>query len=278
MEALARVAPLCALIVSAGVLVAGCGSPEPSSTAADAERWTLVWHDEFSGNGAPNPGRWNVELLGPGTYNRELQAYTDRPENLRQEDGRLIIEAHPIPGTRRGYTSARINSRNRNNIFEGRVEIRARLPQAHGSWPALWLLPVETGDRFGWPHSGEIDIMEHVGYDPGSIHASVHTSRYNWPNGNNHTGSTRLASVTDQFHVYALEWTQERLDFFVDDTLFTSFENEGTGWEAWPFDLAFYLIINLAVGGEWGGARGVTREDFPDRLEVDWVRVFETGT
>lgn len=247
----------------------------PESTAAHPEQWRLRWHDEFSYTGKPNPELWNIEVLGPGAYNRELQAYTARPENVRVENNLLIIEARPMPGTKRGYTSARINTRNRNNIFEGRIEIRARLPRARGTWPALWFLPVDTGDRHGWPHSGEIDLMEHVGFDPGVIHASVHTSKYNWPNGNHHTQTYRLPSAVTEFHVYALEWSDQKLDFFIDDVLFTCYENEGTGWEAWPFDVPFYLIINLAVGGEWGGAQGVDRDAFPDRLEVDWVRVYE---
>lgn len=268
---------LAALALAIGVILGGCaGLPGPSSTAARPDEWRLVWHDEFSEAGEPDPEFWNVEVLGPGTYNRELQAYTRRPENLRVEDGMLVIEAHPMAGTSSGYTSARINSRNRNNVLGGRVEIRARLPRARGSWAALWFLPVETTGRYGWPHSGEIDLMEHVGFDPGVIHGSVHTSKYNWPNGNNHTETYRLSSAVTEFHVYALEWTEERLDFFVDDVLFTSYLNEGSGWEAWPFDVPFYLIMNLAVGGEWGGARGVDRDAFPDRLEVDWVRVYES--
>lgn len=257
------------------VALGGCATLRgPASSAADPGEWRLVWNDEFEAAGPPNPELWNIERHGPGAYNRELQSYTDRPENVRVEDGMLIIEAHPIPGTTRGYTSARINTRNRNNMLEGRVEVRARLPEALGTWPALWLLPVDTTDRIGWPHSGEIDFMEHVGFDPGVIHASVHTSKYNWPNGNHHTATYRLPSVVTDFHVYALEWTAESLDFYVDDTLVTRYVNENSGWEAWPFDVPFYLIINLAVGGEWGGAQGVDREAYPTRFEVDWVRVY----
>ena len=252
----------------------GLFSSGPRATVENPNRWRLVWHDEFDYTGPPNPEFWNIEVLGPGAYNRELQAYTQRPENVRAEDGMLIIEAHPIPGTLRGYTSARINTRNKQNMYLGRVEVRAKLPDALGTWPALWLLPVETTGRVGWPHSGEIDFMEHVGFDNGVIHASVHTSKYNWPNGNHHTQTYTLPSVVTDFHIYALEWTEESLDFYVDDVLITRFVNENTGWEAWPFDVPFYLIMNLAVGGEWGGARGVDRDAYPARFEIDWVRVY----
>ena len=253
----------------------GCsGGPDPQSSAADPDAWVLEWNDEFDYRGAPDSEVWNVERHGPGAYNQELQAYTDRPENVRVEDGHLVIEAHPIPNTRLGYTSARINTRNRRNIFERRIEVRAMLPEGRGTWPAIWFLPVETTDRVGWPHSGEIDLMEHVGFDPGIVHGSVHTSLYNWPNGNHHTATVRVPTASSEFHVYALEWTTERLDFFVDEVLFTTFHNEGIGWEAWPFDVPFYLILNLAVGGEWGGAQGVDRAAYPTQFLVDWVRVF----
>lgn len=270
---------LAAALIGFFLLIAsGCanfGARGPASSAEFPDSWQLVWHDEFSGEGALDAEKWNIERLGPGFYNHELQMYTDRMENVRREEGVLIIEAHPIPGTKLGYTSARIHTKNRHNMLEGRVEIRARLPQGKGTWPALWMLPVNSGDRTGWPHSGEIDIVEHVGYDPGTVHASVHTSTYNWLNGNNFTTSFSVPDAQAEFHIYALEWTQESLDFSIDDYQFAQYRNDQTGWEAWPFDVPFYLVMNLAVGGDWGGAQGVSRDEFPARLEVDWVRVYQ---
>ena len=255
--------------ILAGFLLFACQNSIPIP-----EGYVLEWSDEFQSPGVPDSEIWNFEVLPPGAYNRELQAYTSKPENARVENGMLVIEALPIPGTTRGYTSARLTTQFKKDIFEGRIEVRAKLPIARGSWPAIWFLPVSTHGRYGWPHSGEIDLMEFVGYEPGVIHSSVHTSKYNWPLGNHHTESFFLPEASSEFHTYALDWTEEALDFYVDDQLITRFANEGTGWEAWPFDVPFFLILNLAVGGEWGGAQGVNREAFPDRMELDWVRVY----
>ncbi|NCN04831.1 MAG: glycoside hydrolase family 16 protein [Spirochaetales bacterium] len=251
------------------LLILGCQNTVPTP-----EGYRLDWNDEFEVAGAPDSDIWNFEVLPPGTYNRELQAYTSKPENARVENGVLVIEALPIPGTTRGYTSARLTTQFKKDIFEGRIEVRAKLPSAKGSWPAIWFLPVSTDGRYGWPHSGEIDLMEFVGYQPGIIHSSVHTSKYNWSLGNNFTRTLSVPTASTEFRTYILEWTEEALDFYVDDQFITQYPNEGTGWEAWPFDVPFYLLLNLAVGGEWGGAEGVDREAFPDRMEVDYVRVY----
>lgn len=255
-------------------LLAGC-TTGPASGAARPNDWILEWHDEFDKPGQPDPQIWVHEKLGPGTYNNELQAYTDKLENSRVEDGKLIIEAHPIPGTTRGYTSARLLTRGRKHLEPGsRLEVRAKLPLVLGSWPAIWLLPTSSQGRQGWPHSGEIDVMEYVGFDPERVHSSVHSSKYNWPNGNNFTESLLLPNGSAEFHTYALEWTDQELRFFVDEQLVGVYENEGSGWEAWPFDRPFYLILNFAVGGSWGGQEGVNREGFPARFEIDWVRAY----
>lgn len=263
---------LMGIVVLAGGLTS-CAST-PQAQVEDPDSWQLVWSDEFEYTGSPDPEKWFHEVLPPGAYNRELQAYTNKEANSRVEDGKLIIQAHPIPGTQRGYTSARITTRISHHMYLGRIEVRAKLPDALGSWPAIWMLPVSTVGRTGWPHSGEIDIMEHVGYETGVVHSSVHTSKYNWPNGNHHTATIDVPEVAQAFHTYAMEWTEDYLDFFVDDQLITRYENEGSGWEAWPFDVPFYLILNVAVGGEWGGAQGVNRNDYPDQMEVEWVRIF----
>jgi beta-glucanase (GH16 family) len=262
------------LLIMILISFVSCGSEFPASVE-DPSQWKLVWNEEFDYEGAPDPEKWVHEILPPGAFNQELQAYRDNRENSRVEDGTLIIEARHIEGTRRGYTSARMTTRFSMNMYLGRIEVRAKLPTALGTWPAIWMLPVSSEGRVGWPHSGEIDIMEHVGYDNGVVHASVHTSLYNHPNGNHPTATARIDGVGEEFHIYALEWTEEHLDFFIDERLVMRYENDGTGYESYPFDRPFYLILNIAVGGQWGGLQGVDVEQYPARMEVDFVRVYE---
>jgi len=272
---LARAALPLAFAVS---LAAGCArsAPQPDVPAG----YTLVWSDEFEHPGLPDSTRWAYDvgdgcpgLCGWG--NEELQFYTDRRrENARVEDGHLVIEARKEPAGARAYTSARLVTRGRADWTYGRFEIRARLPSGRGTWPALWMLP--TGNAYGgWPASGEIDIMEHVGFAPDSVHGSVHTAAYNHIRRTQSTARIAVPDAERAFHVYAVEWTPARIDFFVDGTRYHSFANEHTGPEAWPFDRPFHLILNVAVGGMWGGMRGVDETIWPQRLVVDYVRVLQ---
>lgn len=240
----------------------------------------LVWSDEFDDAGLPDSSRWGYDagdgcpnLCGWG--NRELEYYTvRRPENARVQDGHLIIEARQEAWGSRPYTSARLVSKGKGDWRYGRFEIRAQLPRGNGTWPAIWMLPTD-GAYGGWPASGEIDIMEHVGFAPDSIHGSVHTTAYNHLKGTQSTAHLAVADCERAFHVYAIEWTPERIDFFVDETRYHTFVNEGTGPAAWPFDQPFHLILNVAVGGNWGGVQGVTQDIWPQRMLVDYVRVFQ---
>jgi beta-glucanase (GH16 family) len=225
--------------------------------------------------------------------NDEDQAYTDRPENARLEDGMLVIEAHREEYDDAEYTSARIHSSGKGDFLYGRFEIRAKLPRGQGTWPAIWMLPsdpfayatnCEEGEWQGnsdcdaWPNSGEIDIMEHVGYQMNHVHGTVHTKAYFWQVWEQRKGRIILDDVADAFHVYAIEWTPERIDAFVDDTLYFTYVNEQKGWEEWPFDKPFFLIMNVAVGGAWGRAGGPIDETvFPQKMLVDWVRVYQAG-
>jgi beta-glucanase (GH16 family) len=246
--------------------------------AADAANsWELVWSDEFEQDGAPDPARWDYDVGGHGWGNRELQFYTkDRRENARVENGRLVIEARRESWETSEFTSARLVTRGRQAWKEGRFEIRARVPAGRGTWPAIWMLPVEWKLGSGkWPDVGEIDIMEHVGHDAGTVHASAHSKDYQWQIGTQKTGTIKLPGVTTAFHVYVLEWTAEELRALVDEQLFFSYRNEGKGWSAWPYDQEFYLILNVAVGGAWGAAKGIDHDAFPQRLEVDYVRVYQ---
>ena len=261
--------------------LAGVAVPAVPAVAAEAgaaPRWsfgqTPVWQDEFDYEGAPDPGKWGYDLGGDGWGNNELQYYTDKPANAFVGDGLLTIVAHRQRVSRRNdYTSARLVSRGKGDFLYGRIEFRARLPVGRGTWGALWMLP--TDNRYGgWPRSGEIDIMEHVGHDPGRVHVTVHTQAYNHKVGTQRGQATRVEGASQGFHRYRVDWTPERIEGFIDDVPAFAFANEGTGPDAWPFDQRFHLLMNLAVGGDWGGAEGVDAAAFPAWMEVDYVRVY----
>lgn len=237
----------------------------------------MVWHDEFDGSGLPDPSHWSYDVGGHGWGNDELQSYTEaRAENARIKDGHLIIEARHEAYEGAEYTSARLTTKGHGEWTHGRFVIRARLPEGRGTWPAIWMLPVEwtTGDG-GWPDVGELDIMEHVGHNLGVIHASAHSRDYQWQVGTQKTGTIEIPDATTAFHDYILEWTPDVIRAFVDDRLYFEYENEGLGWSKWPYTQDFYLILNIAVGGAWGGEQGVDPDVFPQRMEVDYVRVYQ---
>ena len=253
--------------------------------------WQLVWQDEFDNDGAPDPMNWNIELWEPRKVNDEDQAYTDREKNVRVEDGNLVIEAHRENLGDAKYTSARIQSSGKADFLYGRFEVRAKLPEGQGTWPAIWMLPSSPftyattcteGEWQGneecdaWPNSGEIDIMEHVGYQMNHVHGTVHNRAYYWRNWEQRKGRILLDDVANNFHVYALEWSPDRIDAFVDDVLYFTYVNEGKSWREWPFDHPYHLILNIAVGGYWGRAGGPIDDSiFPQRMLVDYVRVYE---
>lgn len=243
------------------------------------EKRSLVWADEFEVAGAPDTSRWGYDLGDGcpdvcGWGNNELQYYTNRPENVRVEDGKLLIEAHRESFEGKEYTSTRLVSKNKGHWQYGYIEARAKLPQGTGTWPAIWMLPTDWVYG-GWPASGEIDIMEHVGFNQNMVYGTVHTKAFNHNIGTHKGDSLALEDVHNSFHLYAIDWSPDKIDFLIDGELYNTFENEGTGYEAWPFDKPFHLLINLAVGGDWGGTKGVDENLWPQRLEVDYIRVYE---
>ncbi|MDQ8204787.1 glycoside hydrolase family 16 protein [Pelagicoccus sp. SDUM812003] len=244
---------------------------------ANTSGWQLVWSDEFEVDGLPDPEKWGYDVGGHGWGNKELQYYTEsRAKNARVQDGLLIIEAHQEPFQGSDYTSARLVTRDTANWTYGRFEIRARIPDGLGTWPAIWMLPVDWNLGSGnWPDVGEIDIMEHVGYDVGTIHASAHSKAYQWQIGTQKTGTIELDDATSAFHTYVLEWTEDVIRAYVDDTLYFEYENEHSGWEAWPYQRDYYLILNVAFGGAWGSAKGLDPDCLPKAMEVDYVRVYQ---
>ena len=208
--------------------------PEPTATTD----WELVWSDEFDQPGEPDPDNWTYDVGGHGWGNAELQDYTEnRPENARVEDGHLIIEARREAWEGMDYTSARLVSKGRASWLHGRFEVRARLPEGRGTWSAIWMLPDDwTYGSGNWPDVGEIDIMEHVGYDPGVIHATVHSKEffYQWNENSPKTSTIEIPDVSSEFHTYAIEWTADELRAYVDDTHYFTYTNPGEGWESWP--------------------------------------------
>lgn len=252
--------------------VAGAAAGLAMATAAVAADWTLVWSDEFDRDGAPDPAKWDYEV--GAVRNNEAQTYTRaRAENARVENGSLVIEARREPMAKKDYTSASVITRGRAHVLYCRIEIRAKLPKGRGVWPALWALGANR-DAGGWPRCGEIDIMEMVGFDPEVIHTTVHTDRYNHRRGTQKAARFKLPGASDGFHVYAVEWHPDRLDFVVDGVRRFTFARESDDLAVWPFSRPHYLLMNLAIGGAWGGQKGIDESIFPQRMEVDYVRVY----
>ncbi len=237
--------------------------------------YVLVWSDEFDVDGLPDPAKWDYDTDRNrfGWYNNELQYYArDRPDNARVIGGRLLISARreslsslPDWGGQR-YSSARLVTRGKASWTYGFIEIRAKLPCGAGTWPALWTL----GTRGSWPLDGEIDIMEQVGSNPTRIFGTIHTQL---SGGSGTGGATQVSDACSQFHDYQLRWTPDEIAIGVDGVTYYQASNPRTGYNAWPFDFAQYLLLNIAVGGDLGGP--VNDAIFPVTMEIDHVRVFQ---
>jgi len=238
----------------------------------------LVWSDEFNYNGLPDSLKWSYDTSGnaSGWGNNEKQYYTKaRLKNSEVKDGFLNINAVKEDYQGFKYSSARLITKSKGDWLYGRIEVRAKLPEGRGMWPAIWMLSTDW-KYGGWPASGEIDIMENVGYDPYVIVASAHTKSYNHSIGTHKNNKLTLADCYTNFHVYALEWEANEYRVYVDDNLYFTFKNEGTGFKEWPFDKRFHLLLNVAVGGNWGGQKGIDETIFPCSMVVDYVRVYQT--
>lgn len=247
-----------------------------TSQVDSSQNKELVWADEFNYTGSPDTSKWDFER--GYIRNKELQFYTDRKENVRVENGNLLIEARndsiQVGGETHPVSSSSIRTKGKAEWQYGKIEVRAKLPSSLGTWPAIWMLGTNI-DEVGWPDCGEIDIMEHVGYDPHKIHANVHTKAYNHSIGTNKGQATEIRHPEEDFHVYAVDWNKEKIDFFIDEEKVFTFENEGKGTAEWPFDQPFYLILNLAIGGAWGGEKGVDLSTLPQQYYIDYVRVYQ---
>ena len=239
--------------------------------------YVLVWSDEFNTDGYPNAANWNYDLFGPGTVNNEIQTYTNSYKNVRVENGNLIIVAKKGAN---GWTSGRLLSKGKHSFTYGRIEFRAKLPAGSGTWPALWMLGANI-DTVGWPACGEIDVMEEVGKEPARIHASLHT---NSSYGNTvNTSVTIVNDFSTAFHVYAVDWTPDKMDFYVDNNLYYTFKPAVKNKDTWPFDKPAFIIMNVAMGGNWGSdpqyetdglKNGIDPSLDSARMEVDYVRYY----
>jgi beta-glucanase (GH16 family) len=240
----------------------------------------LVWRDEFEGSRLDST-KWTFDTARnkQGWHNGELQYYSaDRPENLRVANGALTIEARRETLSTladwggQNYTSARIFSKGAGWTY-GFYEIRAKLPCARGSWPAIWMLPV---DMKAWPDDGEIDIMEQVGAEPNLIYASLHTGLFNHVRKTQRSAQKLVPTSCETFHRYQLDWRPDSITIGVDDVGILRVRNDQPGGKgAWPFNTPFHLILNLAIGGDWAGRLGIDDAAMPQRMEVDYVRVWQ---
>ncbi len=247
-----------------------------SRQIAASKEWKLIWSDEFDYKGLPDETKWGYDVGGNGWGNDELEFYTKkRLENARVENGNLIIEARKENWEDKKYTSARLVTKGKADWKYGKIEVRAKLPKGVGTWPAIWMLGSTTPLK--WPDDGEIDIMEHVGFDPGAIHASVHCKKYNHVIHTQKTAITDVPDFSDAFHLYTVEWDESSISIFVDDNKYFTFTNEHSGYDAWPFDQPMHLLLNVAVGGFWGGQKGIDDSIFPQQMLVDYVRVYQKG-
>lgn len=234
--------------------------------------YQLVWQDEFDYSGKPDPAKWAYEL---GLIrNQEAQYYTDSQKNAKVENGFLILEARKEQIADASYTSASITTRDIAEWTYGKIEVSAKLPKGRGMWPAIWMLGKNI-DQVGWPQSGEIDIMEHVGFETDTIYGTVHTEAYNHVKGTEKGGSVLIADPYSEFHIYSVEWTPEKIDFLLDGEVYQNFKNEHKTTDEWPFDQPFFLKLNIAVGGTWGGQQGIDDSIFPQQMVVDYARVYQ---
>lgn len=251
--------------------------PMPAHTAK------LLWSDEFDEKSL-DMSKWSFDTSRnkAGWYNGELEYYAaNRPENLRLENGHLIIELRKDPQLirkfpdwgKQKYSSAKIMTKDKVAFDTGFVEVSAKLPCARGTWPAIWMMPQGEAP---WPEGGEIDILEQVGSQPNVAHATLHTALFNHTHGNGRGAETAVPNACTAFHRYQLAWRNDAITMGVDDRAYMRVRNDQPGGRgAWPFDGPFYLILNLAMGGNWAAAKGIDDAALPQQMDVDYVRVWE---
>lgn len=265
------------LILGVGCKKEGLTIPEDCKHLPVVDGWVPVWCDEFEGD-TLNPEKWTVLNTSWGGGNNEAQYY--RPENVKVEDGMLVITAKKENYGGKNYTSGRIHTQYKGDWLYGKIVVRAKMPAGRGTWPAIWMLP--SMSAYGtWPKSGEIDIVEYIGYDENKLYGTIHTEKFNHMLGTQIGRSIEYPGITTTFIDYSIIWSPGEIELYVDDVLLSKFlytpefNQDVEPHQAWPFDQPFYLIINLAIGGNWGGARGIDNDIFPVSMYVDYVRVYQ---
>lgn len=251
-----------------------CGAccPNPEDYQIQYDGYREVWRDDFNGNGSPDWSKWSAVNAGGGFGNNELQYYTPRETNVWVSDGTLKIRAQAEEYNGAWYTSAKLESKA--DWKYGKMTIRAKMSSGRGSWAAIWMFPRDSAYGI-WPKSGEIDIMEHVGYEAGVVHGTVHTQAYHHTIGTQLGGQTDVDDI-DKFHDYIVEWRDDLMLFAVDGQTYQVFSKRDNSYEKWPFNKNFYMILNMAVGGDWGGQQGIDQNAFKNPgqiLEVAWAKV-----
>jgi beta-glucanase (GH16 family) len=239
--------------------------------------YKLVWSDDFSYTGLPDSSKWSYDTGGNGWGNNELEYYTKADTaNAVVRNGLLYLTARKQQKGKNAYTSARLVTKGKGDWLYGRIEVRAQLPAGRGLWPAIWMLPTDW-KYGGWPASGEIDIMENVGFMADSIFGSIHTKSFNHVIHTQKTKGLFLKDPYTAFHIYAVEWDAKEIRFLLDGNTYLKFGNTGKGFAEWPFDQRFHLLLNIAVGGGWGGQKGVDDSVFPRSMIVDYVRIYQAA-
>ncbi|HVO62167.1 MAG TPA: glycoside hydrolase family 16 protein [Terriglobales bacterium] len=272
-----RLAAILLMLVSAPIASSAQQNIDPS----ELRHWKLVWSDEFNqkDGSPPDPAKWTFDTGGYGFGNQELEYYTSRHENVFIEGGNLVIRANKeeytgADGVNRQYTSARLKTQGRFAHKYGRFEARMKIPYGHGLWPAFWMLG-DNIDRVNWPNCGEIDIMENIGKEPAIIHGSIHGPGYSGSDGleARYTLPAGQTFAAD-FHVFAVEWEPRAIRFYMDDHLYvTRTPSSIPHGRKWVFKRPFFLLLNVAVGGDWPGSPDTTTT-FPQTMLVDYVRVY----
>jgi len=230
------------------------------------------WRDEFNGESI-DLNKWSFETGGDGWGNNELQYYTDG-RNIEIKKGVLKIIAHEENMHSLKYTSSRLITKDKCEWKYGRIKFRAKMSKGRGTWPAVWMLPVKGFNASG-SVNGEIDILEYVGFEPGLVHFSIHTKNNNSDINNEITSSKYIKTADSKFHIYRMDWTPYGIMGFIDGKKYFEYLNTGDGHSYWPFDEKFFLIMNLAIGGDWRGIEGVDNKIFPAVMEIDYVRVYK---
>lgn len=261
-------------------LISHCSGIRQSNELFEKGSEQLIFSDEFEYEGHPDSTKWSYDVgdacdkpAGCGWGNNELQYYTEkRLDNAQVKNGVLTIQAMEENYGESQFTSARLLAKNA-GTKHGKVEVRAKLPSAVGTWAAIWMLP-DSDHYGGWPNSGEIDIMEFVGYCNDTIFGTIHTEAFNHLKGTQKGGSIFIDNLTDEFHTYSLEWGPESMYWYVDNVRYFTFKKEGDNSAVWPFDQKFHLILNLAIGGNWGGKHGIDKKAFPQKFVIDYVRIY----